>query len=224
MGDGYWRGASDDEAMQDEHGFIWRAMLDTIDIDLAGRRVLDVGCNRGGFLRLLVDEAGIGAGYGYDPAAGAIDDARRLAGQRPLTFESGDTVPAGWRAFDAAFNHEVLYLLDDLGSHAADVFASLSPGAPYFAVMGVHAGSRLMTEWHASAAEELSLPELYDLDEVVDAFDGAGFDVAVSRLEMRFVPVSAAPGGHTHRRGLMDWLDYYGRDKVLFRFTRPSRS
>jgi len=32
--------------MQDEHAFIWRAMLETIDIDLAGRRVLDAGCNR----------------------------------------------------------------------------------------------------------------------------------------------------------------------------------
>ena len=39
--------------MQEEHGFLWRAMLETIDIDVAGRRVLDAGCNRGGFLRLL---------------------------------------------------------------------------------------------------------------------------------------------------------------------------
>ena len=44
----YWWGAAEDEAMQDEHGFLWRALLDTIDIDLAGRRVLDGGCNRGG--------------------------------------------------------------------------------------------------------------------------------------------------------------------------------
>ena len=84
MSEPYWRGAAEDEAMQDEHGFLWRALLDTIDIDLAGRRVLDAGCNRGGFLRLLVDESGIAEGYGYDPASGAIDDARRLAGQRPL--------------------------------------------------------------------------------------------------------------------------------------------
>jgi hypothetical protein len=74
----YWRGAVEDEAMQDEHGFIWRAILDTIDTDLAGCRTLDVGCNRGGFLRLLVDHSGIAEGYGYDPASGAIDDARRL--------------------------------------------------------------------------------------------------------------------------------------------------
>src|SRR5260221_10627619 len=92
----YWRTAADDEAMQDEHGFIWRAMLDTIDVDLAGKRVLDAGCNRGGFLRLLVDRSGIAEGFGYDPASGAIDDAKRLAGARPLRFQAGDSVPAAW--------------------------------------------------------------------------------------------------------------------------------
>jgi SAM-dependent methyltransferase len=220
----YWRGAVEDEAMQEEHGFLWRAILDTIDIDLAGRKVLDVGCNRGGFLRLLVDEAGVTEGYGYDAAPGAIGDARRLAGDRPLTFETADRVPAGWAEFDAAFSHEVLYLLDDLTTHAVAMFAALQPGAPYFAVMGVHAGSRLMSAWHGSAAGELGLPRLYDLDEVVEVFDGTGFEVSVARLQMRFVPVSKRRGGHEHRRGLLDWLDYYGRDKVLFRFTRPSRS
>ena len=52
--------------MQDEHAFIWKAMLDTIETDLTGRRVLDAGCNRGGFLRLLVDAEGVDEGYGYD--------------------------------------------------------------------------------------------------------------------------------------------------------------
>jgi SAM-dependent methyltransferase len=221
MTEPYWRGAAEDEAMQDEHGFIWRAMLDTIDVDLAGRRVLDAGCNRGGFLRLLVDDTGIAEGCGYDPASGAIEDARRLAGPRPLRFEAADTVPGGWAGFDTAFSHEVLYLVHDLGSHAAAVLAALEPGAPYFAVMGVHAGSRTMAAWHASAHAELGLPRLYDLDDVVEAFEGAGFTASASRLRMGFVPVSDRRGGHEHRRGLADWLDYYERDKVLFRFTRP---
>src|SRR6516162_1818803 len=104
--------------MQDEHGFIWRAMLDTIDVDLAGQRVLDAGCNRGGFLRLLADHHDIGEGFGYDPADGAIEDARRFAGARPLFFEVADSVPEAWTGMDVAFSHEVLYLLSDLGSHA----------------------------------------------------------------------------------------------------------
>jgi SAM-dependent methyltransferase len=184
--------------------------------------VLDVGCNRGGFLRLLVDRSGIAAGYGYDAASGAIDDARRLAGPRPLTFETAVTVPAGWAEFDVAFSHEVLYLLHDLAAHAAAMFAALAPGAPYYAVMGVHAGSRMMSEWHGTVAGELDLPKLYDLDEVVEVFGAAGFDVSVARLQLGFVPVSGGRGGHEHRRGLTDWLDYYARDKVMFRFTRPS--
>jgi SAM-dependent methyltransferase len=223
VGEPYWRGAAEDEAMQDEHGFLWRALLGSIDIGLEGLRVLDAGCNRGGFLRLLVDESGIAEGYGYDPASGAIDDARRLAGQRPLTFETAVTVPTEWSEFDAAFSHEVLYLLHDLALHAKAMFAALKQGAPYFAAMGVHAGSRLMAAWHESVASDLALPRLYDLDEVVEIFDGAGFEVSVARLEVGFVPVSARQGGHEHRSGLIDWLDYYERDKVLLRFTRPSR-
>jgi trans-aconitate methyltransferase len=87
----YWQSAAEDEAMQDEHAFVWRAMLDTIDADVAGKRVLDAGCNRGGFLRLLVDRFGIAEGFGYDPASGAIEDAQRLAGTRPLTYEASST-------------------------------------------------------------------------------------------------------------------------------------
>ena len=83
----YWRGAAEDEVMQDEHAFVWNSILDCVDTDLAGQRVLDVGCNRGGFLRLLVDRCAIGEGFGYDPAAGAIETPAGLAGARPLRFE-----------------------------------------------------------------------------------------------------------------------------------------
>ncbi|MGP0029509.1 MAG: class I SAM-dependent methyltransferase [Acidimicrobiales bacterium] len=208
--------------MQDEHGFIWKAMLDTIDTDLRGSRVLDVGCNRGGFLRLLVAAANIAEGYGYDPAPGAIADARRLAAEMPLTFEVAHNVPEGWGQFDVAFSHEVLYLLDDLPAHAADLFGVLRPGGSYFAVMGVHAASPMMSSWHAHNAAELGLPRLYALDEVARDFEHAGFSVSVANLKLGFVPVSAHRHGHDHTSDLWDWMDYYSREKVLLRFTRHS--
>jgi SAM-dependent methyltransferase len=217
----YWRSAAEDETMQDEHAFIWRAMLDTVDVDLTGAKVLDAGCNRGGFLRMLVDVAAVAEGFGYDPASAAVEDARRLAGGRPLTFEAASTVPAGWSGFDAAFSHEVLYLIRDLAGHAGAVFDALRPGAAYFAVMGMHSGSPLMRNWHEENAAELDLPAMYDLDGVAATFEQAGFDVSVARLKLGFVPVSAHRGGHQHREGLLDWLDYYSSDKVLFRFSRP---
>jgi SAM-dependent methyltransferase len=223
MSTSYWRGAVEDEAMQDEHGFIWKAMLDTVDVDLRGKRVLDAGCNRGGFLRLLVDAAGIAEGYGYDPAAGAVNDARRLTSGRPLTFEIADAVPEGWNDFDVAFSHEVLYLLEDLTAHAISLFGAMRPGGAYFAVVGVHEDSPMMSTWHAENAAELGLPRLYGLDEVAEAFEATGFSASVANLKLSFVPVSAHRHGHGHRRDLLAWLDYYSREKVLLRFTRPTR-
>lgn len=86
--------------MQDEHRFVWNGMLETIDVDLAGKRVLDVGCNRGGFLRLLADRCDIAEGFGYDPAPSAVEDERRLAGRRPLHFEVSDAAPRDWVGLD----------------------------------------------------------------------------------------------------------------------------
>jgi SAM-dependent methyltransferase len=214
----YWRSAADDEAMQDEHGFIWRAMLDTIDVDLAGRRVLDAGCNRGGFLRLLVDGRGIAEGFGYDPAGGAIEDARRLTDGRPLHFEASSSVPDAWNGLDVAFSHEVLYLMADLAPHAVAIHRALRPGGVYFAVMGVHTGSPMMVEWHTANREELRLPPLYDLDDVIATFRGAGFDASVARLAIRFMPTVGR--GHQHEGRLLDWLAYYHDQKLLLRFAR----
>jgi SAM-dependent methyltransferase len=214
----YWRGGAEDEAMQDEHGFIWRAMLETIDVDLEGKQVLDAGCNRGGFLRLLADRCGIAEGSGFDPAAGAVEDARRLAGPRPLRFEAADTVPAGWSGFDVAFSHEVLYLVHDLSAHASAILRALAPGGVYFAVMGVHTRSPLMTQWHSANVDELRLPKLYDVDDVVATFRAVGFDASAGRLAMRFVPADGH--GHHDQSHLLDWLDYYYDQKLLLRFSR----
>ena len=214
----YWRSAADDEAMQDEHGFIWRAMLDTIDVELGGRRVLDAGCNQGGFLRLLADECGIDEGFGYDPATGAIADARRLAGDRHLHFEAASSVPESWTGLDVAFSHEVLYLLPDVAPHAAAIHAALRPGGVYFAVMGVHAGSPMMVDWHGAKRDELQLPPIHRIDDVVNAFRRVGFDASVAKLAFRFIP--AIGHGHEDDGRFVDWINYYYDDKLLLRFER----
>jgi SAM-dependent methyltransferase len=213
----YWQTGARDAAMQEDHGFVWRAMLDTVDADLSGRRVLDAGCNRGGFLRLLCSERGISAGYGYDPAAGAIADARRLAGDKPLTFEVAETVPADWDGFDAGFSHEVLYLIHDLAAHAAAIYQALAPGGAYYAVMGVHAAAPTMADWHGRNAERLHLPPLYALDDVIGSFAAVGFEAAVSRLKVGFISASG------HARSFPADLEYYYDHKVMLRFTKPAR-
>jgi SAM-dependent methyltransferase len=216
----YWQSAADDEVMQDEHLFIWRAMLETIDVDLAGKRVLDAGCNRGGFLRLLADQHDIAEGMGYDPASGAIDDARDMAGQRPLRFATGSSVPEEWSGFDVAFSHEVLYVLHDLDAHARAIHRSLRPGGVYFAVMGVHTRSPLLVEWHSANSERLGLPPVYDIDDVITTFLDNGFEASLARLAIGFVPITDLE--HHSDGSAVDWLTYYSDEKLLLRFTRAN--
>jgi SAM-dependent methyltransferase len=214
----YWQTGAEDAAMQDEHVFVWRAMLDTIDADVTGKRVLDAGCNRGGFLRLLSSEHRIAGGYGYDPASAAIDDARRLAADLPLVFEVGQSVPAGWDEFDVAFSHEVLYLIHDLAAHAAAIHQALVPGGVYYATIGVHADAPSMAEWHERNAERLRLPALYALDDVIASFATVGFQGAVARLKIGFVPATR------HAASFPASLEYYYDHKVMLRFAKAARA
>ncbi len=47
-----------DQSMEDEHGEFWeRVALQTFDVSLTDKILLDFGCNQGGFLRKLYDDA-----------------------------------------------------------------------------------------------------------------------------------------------------------------------
>jgi hypothetical protein len=63
----------------------------------------------------------------------------------------------------------------------------------YYAVMGMHSASSVLVDWHREHAADLRLPPIYDTDEVVTSFAGAGFDVAASRLKVGFIPMADAP-------------------------------
>jgi SAM-dependent methyltransferase len=217
---GYWRSAAEDESMQGAHEFVWKATLQTIEVDLRGRRVLDVDCNRGGFLRMLCDQGEIAEGFGYDPAESAVEDARRLAGERPLFFEVADTVPENSGEFEVVFSHGVVYLIHDLVGHARAMYRALAAGGSYYASIGVHADSPLLAAWHHDHVDDLRLPRLYSVDEVVSAFSDVGFDCAAARLQMGFVPAVLPDLGLVAR--LVEWLDYNYERKLLLRFTRPT--
>ena len=87
MTQSYWQDAAADEAMQEEHAFVWSAMSDTMDPDLAGKRVSTQAAIRVVSCGSSLTALRFPKGSGYDPASGAIDDARRLTAGLPLTFE-----------------------------------------------------------------------------------------------------------------------------------------
>ena len=73
-----------------------------------------------------------------------------------------------------------------------------------------------MADWHARNAERLNLPALYALDDVIASFAAVGFEAAVARLKMGFVPATR------HAESFPASLEYYYDHKMMLRFAKPA--
>jgi SAM-dependent methyltransferase len=219
--DGYWRSAAADQAMQRGNLCAFEALGEAERHRLSGATVLDVGCNKGGFLRFLHDRYAPGRAFGFDPADGAIEEARALNGDRLIEYQAASRPPAGWSDVDLAFSQEVVYLIDDLAEHADDIWRVLRPGGSYAAVTSVHAHSKLMAPWHEANADALRLPPLRRVEDYLAPFLERGFTAEVARLQIRAVPIDADLLDRT-----WDLLEFWTRtnDKVVFRFEKPAAS
>ena len=80
------KNTSEEDSMTEEHAWIWREMIKCIPSnDLSAARVLDVGCNQGGFLRTLYDTRPFAQGVGVDLAQGHVCfESRRALRRRDL--------------------------------------------------------------------------------------------------------------------------------------------
>src|ERR1700678_4134114 len=76
-------------AMEESHRPMWRHFINTIpEHDLSTREILDFGCNRGGFLRLLHALKPYRHALGVDIAEASIAAARDLRGTAPAEFSA----------------------------------------------------------------------------------------------------------------------------------------
>jgi SAM-dependent methyltransferase len=170
--------------MEESHRPLWRHFIETVpETDLATREVLDFACNRGGFLRLLHALKPYWHAIGVDIAHESIATARTLAGTAPIEFEVASDLSA-WRGrFDVAFSYEVMYLLPDIGRHAADIHAALGAGGVYYAVTGCHTDCPLWPRWRQIIAESTNAPvQNHSPEDYAGAFESAGFLVSVRRF------------------------------------------
>ncbi|MFP5375268.1 MAG: class I SAM-dependent methyltransferase, partial [Acidimicrobiia bacterium] len=98
-------------------------------VDLAGRRVLDVGCGRGGTVALLAERFGAEA-VGVDLAPEAVAFCRRAHRHPGVRFEVGDAehLPFDDASFDAVTNLESSHTYPDVRAFLAEVRRVLRPG------------------------------------------------------------------------------------------------
>jgi len=83
-------------------------------VDFHGKRVIDIGCGDGTYSVEIYDREEPSSIYALDPAASALDIARRKAGGRNITFEAASAyqIPCGDGTFDIAHLRGVLHHMD----------------------------------------------------------------------------------------------------------------
>ncbi len=212
-----------ESAMEEGHRPLWRHFIESVpEIDLSTREVLDFGCNRGGFLRLLYALRPFHRGLGVDIARDSVAAARELVGPAPIQYEVASDLSAWPDRFDIAFSYEVIYLLPDIAGHAASMYAAVRQGGVYYAVMGCHTDSPLWPSWRKVIGETTNAPvQDRSPDDYASAFSAAGFQVFVRRFGYDgFVP---APKDHSYYPTLMDAIDYQARHKLLFRLVKSDK-
>ncbi|PTA80058.1 bifunctional 2-polyprenyl-6-hydroxyphenol methylase/3-demethylubiquinol 3-O-methyltransferase UbiG [Serratia sp. Nf2] len=216
----WYRDPHAEQAMAYGHAPIWRHLIGLVpENELSGVSVLDFGCNQGGFLRLLHQIRPFQQAVGVDIARQSVDEANRLKGNLPVVYQT-DTRLHGWDShFDIAFSHEVIYLIEDIAQHAADMLRALKPGGVYYAVTGCHTGNPLWPQWRERVAEQThTVVQDRSLADYARIFSAEGFQVSARRLGFSgFVPYE--PDGWMP--DIAAAIDYYWRTKTVFRLVKP---
>ncbi|TNM63564.1 class I SAM-dependent methyltransferase [Aliirhizobium smilacinae] len=209
-----------EDAMAKGHAPVWKHLIGLIrETDLTKATVLDFGCNQGGFLRLLYDQRPFLRGVGADVATGSIEKANALKGDLPLVYHARSTVSGLGETFDLVTSHEVIYLLEDIEGHAADIFNVLNAGGVYYAVTGCHSGNPDLEAWRHIVRSRTDTV-IYDrsIAQYAQTFLDAGFEVAARKLGFEgFIPYS-------RNRWPTDYaadLTYYRDIKTVFRLVKP---
>jgi SAM-dependent methyltransferase len=207
-------------AMEESHRPLWRHFINTIpETDLSTRHVLDFGCNRGGFLRLLNVLKPFHRGLGVDIAQDSVAAAKTLVGTAPVDYAVATDLSPWAGCFDIAFSYEVIYLLPDITAHAAAIHSTLRSGGVYYAVTGCHTANPLWPAWRQLIGGTTNAPvQDRSPDDYAAAFTTAGFEVSVRRFGYDdFIPANKS---RQYYPTLNDAIDYPSVHKLLFRMVK----
>ncbi|MBD2314404.1 methyltransferase domain-containing protein [Desertifilum sp. FACHB-1129] len=213
--------SQEENSMFDDHYPLWQVMIDRIsEKSLEGKTVLDVGCNQGGFLRVLYQQKPFQKGIGVDVARQAIEIANNNKKDLPIHYEARNDLEPFKSEIQVAFSHEVLYLVQDLKRHAQEMFDCLQSQGVYYAALGCHSDNPLWSNWKKVIEAESNLEvQNYSLNFIADTFRQAGFLVFAQKFMLNDFMLMKESS--TYFPNVMDSLNYYWDYKILWKFVKP---
>lgn len=212
-----------EQRMEDDHQAHWRKVLGYVEeYDLRNFKVLDFGCNQGGFLRFLHGQRPFKNGIGIDLARRSVDIANQRKGSLPLHYEATSTPEQFGGRFDLAFSISVIYLLSDLKLHAWKIKQALKPGGVYYATYSDYSGNPSLNSMREKINRHGALPmNEHTLDDIAGAFLNEGFQVGIRRMQPQgYIALSDKERWFN---SFADRMQYEYEQAYIFRFTAPAQ-
>jgi SAM-dependent methyltransferase len=220
--DVWWKSSVEEESsMELEHIPHWRCMANLIEEkDLTTKKILDFGCNQGGYLRLLYQHKPYKSAVGVDLAIKSTQEAERKKGSIPATFKAVENLSEFGEEFDVAFSNEVVYLIEDLEDHAKQMWGALKSGGVYYISICSHMNNPLYKTWIEDINKDSPIKcQEHTLEDIVDAFEKQGF--AVTARPFRPDGFLEVHSGNDWVPTLADQFELYYRQKIYFRMVKP---
>jgi SAM-dependent methyltransferase len=223
IGQWWQESGAGDQALEDSHKEFWDDFIaNAIDVDFTNKKILDFGCNQGGLLLRTYSSMPFRKAVGVDLAEQSIAKAKARSNGLPIEFLALDDLQSLDTDFDYAISSAVIYLIEDMHNHAAQIYDRLKPGGVYFA-------------WHADYVSDkryAATQEAIDhyatikcaqnsVDDIITSFQSAGFKVFVKRmLPPSYIPVPIREDKRWFSSALAE-IDYWYDHRYVFRCVKP---
>ncbi|WP_158654177.1 methyltransferase domain-containing protein [Helicobacter ailurogastricus] len=188
--------------------------------------ILDFGCGDGKFLQIVDLFLPLKSGLGVDCNHDLVSQAFENNQNSKVAYMSDDidntNLQSHINAFDVMYAQEVLYTLKDLSAHAILAFKLLREGGFYFATMGCYRENPYWAQRKdVIRAQAAHLVHDYSIEDVIQAFYNAGFEVCLKRLPLEYFVVYSPKISQTFGTPL-NLLEHCEDRKLLFCFYKKA--
>jgi SAM-dependent methyltransferase len=226
MRSSFFQDPTEDDELETRNEVFWGALVDRIRSDgfaRAPRRVLDVGCHRGGLLAKIAGHWKPDELVGIEPIESARARARlrlQTAAATVLLLDVHEWRRVADASIDLVVSHEVLFLVPDIVELVTHVARVLTPQGRAYIAAGCHAENPVWPAWRERLE---AMGQRTFTHAPMNVMSSAGRCGLVPSVRPLRDPgwATHAPVGNFAFPDVQSLLDHQFKHKLLFRLVRP---